>query len=111
MQQRALTICLIQVAMAGSILIPCLIFGYTSWVSYRNEQALAEERVIRSLDVQQEQLLKVFQLVDLTLNNAGELVAGMSDAGIRDNEERLHLEFKKLVGAVPLVQSIWIYDR
>jgi two-component system, NtrC family, sensor kinase len=111
MQKRTLTIRLIQVAMIGSVVIPGSLFAYASWISYRNFKDLAEERLIRSLDVEQEQLLKAFQLVDLTLDNASELVSGMSDEDIRKDEERLHHQFKKLAGAVSVVQSIWIYDK
>ena len=111
MQARALTIRLMWLAMAASLLLPCLLFAFASWTSYRNLKALADERLIRSLDVQQEQALKAFQLIDLTLDNASELVSGMSDSDIRKDEERLYFQFKKLASAVPVVQSIWIYDK
>ena len=111
MQARALTIRLVRLAMAASLLFPCLLFAFASWTSYRNLEALADERIIRSLDVQQEQALKAFQLIDLTLDNANDLVSGMSDSDIRKDEERLHLQLKKWDNAVPAVQSIWIYDK
>jgi signal transduction histidine kinase/CheY-like chemotaxis protein len=109
MQARALTIRLIRLAMAAALLLPALLFLFASWHSYRQFWALADERIMRSLDVQQEQALKAFQLVDLALNNAAELVSGMAQEDIRSSQGDLHLELKKLVGAVPMVQSIWIY--
>ncbi len=111
MQARALTIWLLRLAIAASLLFPILLFTFAAWSSYRHVQALADERVVRSLDVQQEQALKTFQLIDLTLNNANDLVSGMSDADIRNHEEELHSQLKKLAGAAPVVQSIWIYDK
>ena len=87
MQARALTIWLLRLAIAASLLFPILLFTFAAWSSYRHVQALADERVVRSLDVQQEQALKTFQLIDLTLNNANDLVSGMSDADIRNHEE------------------------
>jgi len=111
MQARNLTIRLIRLAMAAALLLPCLLFSYASWVSYRNAIGLADERLLRSLDVQHEEALKSFQLIDLTLKNAAELVAGMSDEDIRNNEPRLYLEFKKFTDAIPIVQSVWIYDK
>src|SRR5580698_8520462 len=111
MQARNLTIRLIRLAMAAALLVPCLLFSYASWVGYRNAAALADERLTRSLDVQQEEALKAFQLIDLTLGNAANLVAGMSDQDIRSNEPRLYLEFKKFTDAIPVVQSVWIYDK
>ena len=109
MESRLLTIRLIRLAMAVSLVLPCLLFALASWTSYRNIHALADERLARSLDVQQEEATKTFELIDLTMINASDLVTGMSDADIRQNEERLHLQFKKYSDAVTVVQSIWIY--
>jgi two-component system NtrC family sensor kinase len=111
MQARTLTIRLMWLALAASLLIPGVLFAFASWLSYRSLNALADERIIRSLDVQQEQAQKAFQLIDLTLVNATGLVAGMSAGDIERNEERLYLEFSKIVAAVPIVQSIWIYGK
>jgi two-component system NtrC family sensor kinase len=111
MQARALTIRLVRLAMAASLLVPCLLFGFASWTSYRNLKELADERLIRSLDVQQEQAAKAFELVNLTLDNANDLISGMSASDIRNNEEQLHRQLKKLDDAVVIVQSIWIYDK
>src|ERR1700759_2025553 len=111
MQARNLTIRLIRLAMAAALLLPALLFSYAAWIGYRNANALADERLLRSLDVQREEALKSFQLIDLTLKNAGELVAGMSDADIRNNEPRLYAEYKKFADAIPIVQSVWIYDK
>src|ERR1700760_3337985 len=111
MQARNLTIRLIRLAMAAALLLPALLFSYASWVGYRNANALADERLLRSLDVQLQEALKSFQLIDLTLKNAAELVAGMSDDDIRSNEPRLYAEYKKFADAIPIVQSVWIYDK
>jgi signal transduction histidine kinase len=109
MQSRLLTIRLIWLAMAASIVLPCLLFAFASWTSYRNIHALADERLVRSLDVQQEEATKAFELIDLAMMHALDLVAGMSEADIRQNEERLHSQFKRYSDTITIVQSIWIY--
>src|SRR5262245_2934959 len=111
MQARALTIRLVRLAMAAALLVPLLLFAVGSWFSYRSLNELAEERLIRSVDVQQEQARKAFELIELTFNNANELVSDMSEAEIRRDEENLHAQLKKLSDAVAVVQSIWVYDR
>jgi two-component system, NtrC family, sensor kinase len=111
MHSRALTIRLVQLAMAASLLVPFLLFVFASWNSYRNIWSLTDERLVRSLDVQREQALKAFQVIDLTLNNAMEIVSGMSIEEIRREEPRLYLQFKKFSESIPVVQSLWIYDR
>jgi two-component system NtrC family sensor kinase len=109
MQARILTYRLIRLAMAASLILPSLLFIFASWTAYRNLHALAEERLVRSLDIQQEEAQKTFELVALTMNHAAEAVAGMTAGDIRDNEVRLHLQLEKSADAIAVVQSIWIY--
>jgi two-component system, NtrC family, sensor kinase len=110
MPPREMTVWLLRVAIAAAVIVPCLLFAYASWLSYHSANALADERIVRSLDVQQEQAVKAFQLIDNALNAAADLVAGFSDEQIKGEERRLHFEFRKLVGSAPVIQSIWIYD-
>jgi two-component system, NtrC family, sensor kinase len=111
MQARALTIRLVRLAMAASLLVPCSLFGFAAWNSYGNNKALTDERLLRSLDVEQEGASKTFQLVDLALDSTGDLIAGMSETELQANQERLHREIGRLVGKIAAIQSIWVYDR
>ena len=109
MQARLLTFRLIRLAMVASLLLPFLLFAFASWNSYRNLHALAEERLVRSLDIQREEAQKTFELIALTMNHAADLVSEMSEADIRANETRLHSQLEKSADAVAVIQSIWIY--
>jgi signal transduction histidine kinase/CheY-like chemotaxis protein len=108
---RAKTIWLLRLAMAASLLFPILLFAYASLIDYRRTSELAEERIARALDVEQEHARNVFELVDLTLDNAAELVGGMSETEIAAKEEQLHPLFAKLADAVTAVQSVWVYAK
>ena len=111
MQARTLTIRLVRLAMAASLLAPTLLFVFAAWNSYRTLAALTDERLARSLDVEQEEAQRTFQLVDLALNSVKDLVADMSADDIGRNEEHLHQLLQKLDAQIPLIQSIWIYDK
>jgi two-component system, NtrC family, sensor kinase len=111
MQARTLTIRLVRLAMAASLLAPTLLFAFAAWNSYRNIVALTDERLARWLDVEQEEAQRTFQLVDLALNSVKDLVADMSTDDIRRDQKRLHLLLQKLDAQIPLIQSIWIYDK
>jgi two-component system, NtrC family, sensor kinase len=111
MQARTLTIRLVRLAMAASLLAPALLFVFAAWNSYRNLEALTDERLARSLDVEQEEAQRTFQLVDLAINSVKDLIADMSADDIRRDETRLHLLLQKLDAQIPLIQSIWIYDK
>ena len=110
MPPRDMTIRSLRIAIAASIIVPCLVFAYASWLSYRSANTLADERIIRSLDVQQEQAVKAFQLIDNALNDAADLVAGQSDEQLAAEQHHLYFALAKLVASAPVVQSIWIDD-
>jgi hypothetical protein len=61
-------------------------------------------RIARSLDVDEEQALNGFELVNLTLDNATELLSGLSESDIAAKEERLQKPLEKLADEVTAVQ-------
>jgi two-component system, NtrC family, sensor kinase len=111
MHARTLTVRLVRLAMAASLLVPCALFAFAAWNSYRNLSVLTDERLARSLDVQEEEAQKTFELVDLALSTVGDQIAGMSDADIGSRASRLHVVLQKLAGQIPAIQSIWIFGK
>ena len=94
---RESAIRLLQLMMIASLVLPAALFAYASWVNYRDIHAVADERIVRSLDVMQEQALKVFQTVDRTFAEVNEIVRGMSDDEIRAAQPRLHPRLAAIV--------------
>ena len=66
---------------------------------------MADERIARSLDVLQEQSLKVFQTVDRIFPEVGEVVRGLSDDQIRAAQASLTPRLQRIVGVMPEVQG------
>src|SRR5580693_10128777 len=108
-QARATTVRLLQVLAAAALLLPLLFFALAGALSHRATYALADERIERSLDVLQEQSLKVFQSMNLAVDTIENMVTGLSEADIRANEEQLHMRLRQIQDALPEVQSIWIF--
>ena len=92
---------LLQWMMIASVVLPTALFTYASWVSYRDVHAVTDERIGRSLDVMQEQALKVFQTVDRTFAEVDEILRGMSDEDIRVDQPRLHERLARIVATMP----------
>ena len=103
---RELAIRLLQLTMIAAVVLPAALFAYAAWVSYRDIHAVADERIVRSLDVMQEQALKVFQTVDRTFAEVNEIVRGETDADIRVEEPRLHDRLAAIVGTMPQLHAI-----
>ena len=68
MQARTRTIWLVRLAMAASLLAPLILFAFAAWNSLRSTEALTDERLARSLDVENEEAQRTFQLVGVALN-------------------------------------------
>ncbi len=97
---------LLQLMMIASVVLPTALFAYASWVSYRDISAVADERIVRSLDVMQEQSLKVFETVDRTFAEVNEIARGMSDEEIHAAEPRLHQRLAGIVATMPQLHAI-----
>src|ERR1700740_437637 len=102
---------LLKLMMVASLVLPAALYGYASWVSYRDTHASADERIERSLDVQQEQALKVFETVDRTFAEVDEVVRGMSDSDIRAAQPTLHTRLARIVDVMPQLQAIVLVGR
>ncbi len=97
--------------MVASLVIPAALFFYAALNDYRDVYAVADERIGRSLDVLQEQGLKVFETVDRIFPEVNEVVRGMSDDQIRADAATLTPRLQRIVGVMPQVQSIVLIGR
>jgi len=102
---------LLQLMMIASVVLPTALFAYACWVSYRDISAVADERIVRSLDVMQEQSLKVFETVDRTFAEVNEIVRGMSDDEIHAAQPRLHQRLAGIVATMPQLHAILLVGR
>jgi two-component system NtrC family sensor kinase len=108
---RESAIRLLQLMMIASLVLPAAFYGYACWVGYRDVHAVADERIERSLDVMQEQSLKVFETIDRTFAEINEIVRGMSDEDIRVDAPRLHERLAAIVATMPQLNAILIIGR
>ena len=97
--------------MVASVVLPLVLFGFAAWLSYRHEQAVADDRIERSLDILHEHTLKVFQTVERAIAEVNEIVRGMTDDAIRADQPRLHERMKRIVDALPQLRAIFLIDR
>ncbi len=106
---RTATLRLLRALAAASLLLPLALFLFASWVSLNDMQALADERITRSLDVMGEQALKAFQSVTVAIDGIQRLLGNRSPAEIAADEPQLHAALVTINANLPEVQSIWIF--
>ena len=109
--ERDSAIRLLQLLMLASLVIPAALFVYAAYNDYRSVYAVADERIDRSLDVLQEQALKVFETVDRIFPEVDEVVRSMSDDQIRAAQSSLTPRLQRIVEVMPQVQSITLIGR
>jgi two-component system NtrC family sensor kinase len=102
---------LLQLMMVASVVLPAVLFAYASWINYREIHAVADERILWSLDVMQEQALKVLQTVDRTFAEVNEIARGMSDDDIRMEQPRLRERLGSIVATMPQLYGILLVGR
>jgi two-component system, NtrC family, sensor kinase len=109
--ERESAIRLLRILMLASLVVPAALFAYVSYNDYHDVYAVADERIDRSLDVLQEQALKVFGTVDRIFPEIDEVVRDMSDQQISAAQPGLTLRLQRIDAVMPEVQSINLIDR
>jgi two-component system NtrC family sensor kinase len=99
---------LIRVAAAAALVLPAALFIWAGISNYKRVDALANERIQRWLDVEQEHATKSFQIASLILDDMNEDVLALP---IEGRDLYFHNLLVKRVRAVPEVQSAWIFDK
>jgi two-component system NtrC family sensor kinase len=102
---------LLQLLMGAAVVIPMALLIYAGIANYRSLEAMATERIERTLDVLQEHSLKVLQTVDRTIAETNEVLRDLSDEEIRAREMDLHRRLKETQLALPQIEAIWAFDR
>lgn len=102
---------MLKVMMAAALLLPIALFCYASIIAYGNIHKAADERIVRSLEVLQEQTRNIIQSAAFAVGVADQLTEGMSNSEIKNNEALLHNKLKTLDGANEIIESLWIIDE
>lgn len=99
----------LQILMAGSVVLPIVLFGCASWLNFRASYRAADERIERSLTILHEQSSYLFRSADLLLLSANQLLGSKNDDEIITNESQYHVLLEQLAQTVPQIRSIWIF--
>jgi two-component system, NtrC family, sensor kinase len=108
---RHTSVRLLQYMMVASVIFPIGLFGYASWISYRNTRAIADERIARTLDVLQVHAVKVLQVIERSIDEVNDIVQALSDEGIKGDERRLHSRLEQIANSIPEFGAIWVLAR
>jgi signal transduction histidine kinase/CheY-like chemotaxis protein len=94
---------------AGSVLIPAMLFAAIAWIDYRATTARARDYVIVATNALAEQTGQALQTADLILARTLDRVDGMSWPAISGSRQ-VHEFLAGIVAETPLVQSVFLVD-
>src|SRR5476649_1339438 len=100
----------LRLMLIASIVLPLLLFCYTSWTNYWAAFDNADERIGHGLDIASEQVLRVFQSINVIFDSVEQITRGRTNASLRAGEAELSERLKQFTQALPDVASIWILD-
>src|SRR4051794_2812996 len=96
--------------MAGTVVVPAVIFCIAAWQHRLRIQEVADERIAHSLEISLEHAQKIFQTIDILLSSVDEITRGRTDQSIRLHEAELHTRLTELISAAPDIRSVWLFD-
>src|SRR5262249_29482422 len=99
---------LLQAVLVASVLVPTILFAYTSWQGYRSTHDAAHRQILQARDALTEHALKVFEGVDRSIGETNEIIRGMNDAAIANGAEQLHVRLKRIAESSSQTKSLWI---
>ncbi len=100
----------LRLMLVASITIPIILFLYASWANYRTAFGLADERIEGALDIASEQVLRVFQSINVIFDSVEQITRGRTDQSLRAGEAELSQRLQQFTLALPDISSIWILD-
>ncbi|ABE39431.1 hybrid sensor histidine kinase/response regulator [Rhodopseudomonas pseudopalustris] len=102
---------LLRAILIASAVLPVALFGYAAWLAYRSNDASADGQIDKTRDIITEHALKIFESVERSIAETGEVIRDMTDDQIRANEGALHARLNRLVGGSDQIKSMWIFDK
>ena len=113
MPHRGLTAALssLRLLLAASIALPAILFLYASCLNYLTISKNADERADEATDIVQEQALKVFETIELTLADTNDILGDLNDDEIRAREESFHEKLMQITDRLPQTGNILVIDK
>ncbi|MFC7473275.1 HWE histidine kinase domain-containing protein [Dankookia sp. GCM10030260] len=87
--------------LVGIVTLPLLLIAGLAWHGWNAAWRNAEAEMLRAAEMGAEHLRRVLDGHDLRIQRANDAIAGLTDAGIRADEARLHAIFSRIAGQAP----------
>ncbi len=97
--------------LAGAIVLPLLVAGAGAWMSWRNAWSAAESDLVHAADAAADYARRLLDGHKAAADRVNDLLRGLSDSEIRDQEAQLHAALRAMVPDLPQVPAAYVTDR
>ena len=101
---------LLKVLLAGSFVVPGLLFLLVTWMEYQSTVSDAQRELEHTSEVAREHAGRQFDSQSQVADRVNDLVRGMDAAAITRAQQPLHDAFAWIVARLPQVQSVLLVD-
>ncbi|HEX6707311.1 MAG TPA: ATP-binding protein [Albitalea sp.] len=98
-------------SMWAAAILPAAMFAIAAVQSHRNAEEQARARIEHAVRIANEHALRVLQSHALAFDRVTEDVAGLNDAEVLHERERIHLRLRQIVDRVPALKSLTVWGR
>jgi two-component system NtrC family sensor kinase len=98
----------LQFLVAGSVIVPIIIFLIASWIAYDRQFDDARDRLQRDRSRIYEHALKVFETFELSERYLEEIFDGLSDSEIRAREQEFSTRLRNTAATLPQLRDLWV---
>lgn len=100
----------LRLLVAGTVIVPVVLFAIASWISYRDHFADAEDRLLRTSAQMQEHAAKVFETFEVTERYMEEMFGDLSNEQIRAQEAEYSGRIRNFIRDLPQLRDLWVID-
>jgi signal transduction histidine kinase/ActR/RegA family two-component response regulator len=93
----------------AAIVLPCIYVAVAALADYRDRTAEATDITLRTVRIGEEHALKVFDLNETLDARIDDLVRGLDNEAIRDQEAAIHEKLNTIGGGYPQVASVSVF--
>ncbi|MBK1662003.1 ATP-binding protein [Paracraurococcus ruber] len=95
---------------AAALALPLFMLGVSSWIAWRSAWRQASAEVVQTAEAAAEYAARVLSGYAMAVGRINDLVAGYTDAQIREQEAVLHQALRRMIADLPQAEAGFVFD-
>jgi signal transduction histidine kinase/ActR/RegA family two-component response regulator len=105
------TVAVLKLMLVLAVLMPAALFAYLTLSNLVEIRQKADQDLVHIGDLAEAYSLRIFQTIELGLNESQEILRTRPDEQIRAGEASLHERLRGLARGLPQLDAVWAFDK